>query len=81
MTHIHSVMLYHYGNKFVHKTYSSFNAQFIKKSEIPKTRHDIYIKEYNKYRINSAPTARTAAFVPRTGICSVRKVSGRVCGG
>ena len=39
MTHIHSVMLYHHGNKFVHKTYSTFNARLIKKSEIPKIRH------------------------------------------
>ena len=38
-------MLYHYGNKFVHKTYSIFNAQFIKKSEIPKIKRSIVLSK------------------------------------
>ena len=71
MTHIHSVMLYHYGNKPVHKMYSTFNAQFITNHKDPSQQWNLSRGNQvtHHHHINSSiiiQNSRTYCSVPYT---------------
>ena len=50
-------MVYHHGNKLVQKSCFTFNARFIKKSEIPKIRHNNGI-----HHGDNLPSAKNASW-------------------